>query len=169
MIHLDSYHRHRANKSFSCTTVPLSLPLFFLFLRHGVPGHEGLQSLLFYCIAVFERVSPWRHLYLLKMLFFEQRPHGGEWEEEKFPGNKPIIQIRNMTMSRTDVANLRRHKYYIRCSLKNTSNQRSQFNGIRTLNCWNQLPEHVFPVKISSRCFKSNISKLDLSKYPQLT
>ncbi|EFO87533.1 hypothetical protein CRE_04257 [Caenorhabditis remanei] len=79
--------------------------------------------------------------------------------------SKEICTYDNLRMYFPDVANLRRHKYYIRCALKNTSNQRSQFIGNRALNCWNELPEHVFPVKISSRCFKSNIAKLNLTKY----
>ncbi|EFO96045.1 hypothetical protein CRE_20560 [Caenorhabditis remanei] len=64
---------------------------------------------------------------------------------------------------------LRRHPYYLRGNLKNSNKINSQYITNRTLTCWNSLPVNCFPVKVSSRAFKSNLISLDLSKHLTLS
>ena len=67
------------------------------------------------------------------------------------------------------VKSLRRHPFYLRCNIKNSNKSSSQFLSNRTLNCWNSLPVSSFPVKSSSRSFKTNLKHVDLSKYLTLS
>ncbi|EFO84347.1 hypothetical protein CRE_15119 [Caenorhabditis remanei] len=68
-----------------------------------------------------------------------------------------------------NMKSLRRHPYYLRCNLKNNNKINSQYITNRTLTCWNSLPVNCFPVKVSSRAFKSNLISLDLSKHLTLS
>ncbi|EFP04018.1 hypothetical protein CRE_27617 [Caenorhabditis remanei] len=65
----------------------------------------------------------------------------------------------------THFQSLRRHSYHIKSILSNKTKFGSQYLPNRLLSCWNSLPVNVFPVKSSSRCFKNNVKRLNLSKY----
>ncbi|EFO94670.1 hypothetical protein CRE_07824 [Caenorhabditis remanei] len=54
--------------------------------------------------------------------------------------------------------NLRRHPYYIKSKLSNSTKNTCQFFTNRIISCWNKLPPHIFPSFPNSDVFRCNIS-----------
>uniref|UniRef100_A0A8R1EDU0 Reverse transcriptase domain-containing protein n=1 Tax=Caenorhabditis japonica TaxID=281687 RepID=A0A8R1EDU0_CAEJA len=79
--------------------------------------------------------------------------------------SKETTSSNNLFILLPELKSLRRHKYYIRCSLLNDSKCSTQFLTNRVIGCWNSLPDEIFPVKISTRSFKNNVSSVDLTNY----
>ncbi|PIC35170.1 hypothetical protein B9Z55_014607 [Caenorhabditis nigoni] len=75
----------------------------------------------------------------------------------------PIFEIFNHAES------LRRHKYYLKSLIKNSTKISSQFLSNRVIRCWNSLPAEVFPVKPSSAAFKNRLLSCDLNHFLVLT
>ncbi|CAO4375403.1 unnamed protein product [Caenorhabditis nigoni] len=71
----------------------------------------------------------------------------------------PIFEIFNHAGS------LRRHKYYLKSLMKNSTKISSQFLSNRVIRCWNSLPAVVFPVKPSSAAFKNRLLSCDLNHF----
>uniref|UniRef100_A0A8R1IG11 Reverse transcriptase domain-containing protein n=1 Tax=Caenorhabditis japonica TaxID=281687 RepID=A0A8R1IG11_CAEJA len=69
----------------------------------------------------------------------------------------------------TNFTTLRRHPYYLKCNLANSSKTYQQYISNRSLRFWNSLPSIAFPVKPSSLRFKSNLKSLNLDKFLSLT